>query len=236
MDLSPSIPDTGTASKASPFFIAATTSLQERRLRALKHGDCFAVFDPTGDAIGGPGSPEGFYFNDTRYLSTFLLTIQDKRPLLLSSTLRDDNATLTCDLTNPDLHDANGILSLEHDLIHIRRSRYLWKDGCFERLTVRCFDAEARRVRLRLTYSSDFADLFEVRGTVRSKRGVVHPPDTWARGASLSYTGLDGMLRTTNLTFEPAPSICDAKAAVFDLALEPGKQRSLFIAIQSGSS
>jgi hypothetical protein len=38
------------------------------------------------------------------------LTIEGKRQLVLSSTLRDDNATLTCDLTNPDLYDSVGAL------------------------------------------------------------------------------------------------------------------------------
>ena len=36
------------------------------------------------------------------------MTLDGARPMLLSSTLRDDNATLTCDLTNPDLLDADG--------------------------------------------------------------------------------------------------------------------------------
>jgi glycogen debranching enzyme len=236
MDLSPLTGSAEPAPEPSPFFVAAITSLQERRPRTLKHGDCFAVFDPTGDAVAGPDSPEGLYVRDTRYLSTFLLTIEGKRPLLLSSTLRDDNATLTCDLTNPDLHDGAGAVILEHDLIHIRRSRYLWKESCFERLTVRSFDTEPRRVRLRLAYGSDFADLFEVRGTVRERRGSIHAPQTWDNGVSLSYTGLDGALRTTTLSFEPAPSICDPKAAVFDLVLEPCLQQSIFIVIQSGSA
>jgi hypothetical protein len=37
------------------------SSLQERRTLSLKHGDCFAVFDPTGDAVAEADSPEGFY-------------------------------------------------------------------------------------------------------------------------------------------------------------------------------
>jgi glycogen debranching enzyme len=236
MDLGRLLPDTGHPSDAPPFFIAAVTSLQERRPRSLKHGDCFAVFDPTGDALAGPGSPEGLYVRDTRHLSTFLLTIEGKRPLLLSSTLRDDNATLTCDLTNPDLHDAAGALILEHDLIHVRRSRYLWKDGCYERLTLRCFDPERRRVRLGLTYSADFSDLFEVRGTVRKQRGSLHTPQTRGSGVVLSYTGLDGVLRTTTLSFDPAPAHCDGRAAVFDLSLEPDAQQSIFIAVRTGST
>ena len=50
------------------FFIPATSSLHERRPRTLKHGDSFAVFDHSGDAISGPGSPEGLFHRDTRHL------------------------------------------------------------------------------------------------------------------------------------------------------------------------
>jgi hypothetical protein len=56
--------------------------------------------------------------------------------MLLSSTLRDDNAMLTCDLTNPDLYDATGRLVLEHDMIHVRRMRFLWQAACHERLAL----------------------------------------------------------------------------------------------------
>ena len=122
----------GTASPAparvaplAQFFIPATASLQERRPRTLKHGDTFAVFDHNGDALSGHGSPEGLFHRDTRHLSHLYLTIEGARPLLLSSTLRDDNATLTCDLTNPDIYDSNGRLRLSHDLVHVRRSRFL---------------------------------------------------------------------------------------------------------------
>ncbi|PHQ63701.1 MAG: amylo-alpha-1,6-glucosidase, partial [Sphingobium sp.] len=84
------------------FFIPATASLAERRPRTLKHDDSFAVFDHSGDAIAGPGSPEGLYHRDTRHLSHLYLTVNGLRPILLSSAVRDDNMILTCDLTNPD--------------------------------------------------------------------------------------------------------------------------------------
>lgn len=90
------------------FFIPATASLHERRPRTLKYGNSFAVFDHSGDAISGPGSPEGLYHCDTRYLSHLYLTINAMRPILLSSALRDDNAMLTCDLTNPDFFGDDG--------------------------------------------------------------------------------------------------------------------------------
>ena len=113
------------AAPLAQFFIPATASLQERRPRTLKHGDTFAVFDHNGDALSGPGSPEGVFHRDTRHLSHLYLTIEGARPLLLSSTLRDDNATLTCDLTNPDIYDGTGRRAIRYDLIHVRRLRFL---------------------------------------------------------------------------------------------------------------
>src|SRR4029450_6775823 len=111
------------------FFIPAATSLQERRPRTLKHGHSFGVFDPNGDAVAGPGSPEGLYHRATPPRSPPLVTLDGQRPMLLSSTLRDDNAMLTCDLTNPDLYDTLGRLALEHDMVHLRRMRFLWRGG-----------------------------------------------------------------------------------------------------------
>jgi glycogen debranching enzyme len=218
------------------YSIAASVSLQERRPRTLKDGDAFAVFDPNGDALAIPDSPDGLYAHDTRFLSHFYLTLDGTRPMLLSSTLRDDNATLTVDLTNPDLRDASGAIAVEHDQIHIRRSRFLWQEGCYERLVVRCFDTAPRRIRLRIAYAADFADLFEVRGTTRARRGTVHPTQCRPAGVTLSYTGLDNVVRTTTLDFDPAPMTCDAASAAFDLELPPGQSHSLFIAIRCSRS
>jgi len=171
LDVRPIQPAASLSTPVAQFFIPATASLQERRPRTLKHGDTFAVFDHNGDAFSGPGSPEGIFHRDTRYLSDLHLTVNGKRLILLSSTLRDDNAVLTCDLTNPDIFDANGKLILGHDLIHIRRSRFLWESSCYERLTVRNFDDRPQQVWLEIEFGADFADLFEVRGTSRSRRG-----------------------------------------------------------------
>src|SRR5262245_33797022 len=75
------------------FQISATESLQERRPRTLKHGDTFAVFDQKGDVLSGIGSSYGLYYRDTRHLSHLHLALGKIQPMLLSSTLRDDNAT-----------------------------------------------------------------------------------------------------------------------------------------------
>ena len=212
------------------FFIPATASLQERRPRTLKHGDTFAVFDHNGDALSGPGSPEGLFYRDTRHLSHLYLTIEGQRPMLLSSTLRDDNATLTCDLTNPDLYEG-GRLTLGHDLIHVRRSRFLWNAACFERLVVRNYDEHPRRLSIEIAFEADFADLFEVRGTRRARRGENEPPALAADRVVLTYVGLDGNRRVTSLTFDPMPTKLTGNRAVFGVDLRPREARSFFVEI-----
>src|SRR5689334_18404190 len=113
-------------SQPTDYVISASVSLQEHRPRVLKHGETFGVFDHNGDLVAGDGGAEGLYHRDTRYLSRFALRLAGARPVLLSSTMRDDNATLTCDLANPDLYDGERLV-LEHDLIHIRRTKFVFR-------------------------------------------------------------------------------------------------------------
>ena len=217
--------------KTAQFFIPASASLQERRPRTLKHDDTFGVFDHNGDVLSGPGSPEGIFHRDTRHLSHLYMTLNGQRPLLLSSTVRDNNAILSCDLTNPDILDAQGRTIVEHDLLHIRRSRFLWQARSYERLAVHNYDIARQRFRLQLEYASDFADIFEVRGTEREKRGADHVPKVQADQVLLAYTGLDHQRRETRLRFEPAPQSISASMAVFDVDLGPGETKMLYVEI-----
>ncbi|KQQ65511.1 hypothetical protein ASF84_24775 [Pseudomonas sp. Leaf127] len=207
------------------------SSLQELRPRTLKHNDTFGVFDPHGDVQATADSPQGLFHRDTRHLSHWRLTLNGVRPLLLSSTLRDDNAMLTCDLSNPGLEDTQDAEGMPHGLIHLRRSRFLWQRSCFERITLRNFDQQPWQVQLQIRFGADFKDLFEVRGTSRRQTGQPHPAALEAQQAQLSYTGLDGRLRTTTVRFNPPPQQLDGEQAVFELTLAPGERRSLFVAI-----
>lgn len=215
----------------SRLLIPASDSMLERPRRTLKHGDMFGLFDFNGDVVNSPGSPDGLFYCDTRYLSHLRLTINGQRPMMLSSTVRDDNVTLTCDLTNPDLHDADGEILLEHDSIHISRSRFLWEGASYERLLIRNFDANPQRIHVELTFAADFADLFEVRGTQRSQRGSLHPPEVGSHWVTLSYTGLDDQVRRTTLNFDPPPDHIDAHSAGMAVELAPGESQSLFLKI-----
>jgi glycogen debranching enzyme len=214
------------------FFVAATASLQEQRPRTLKHGDTFGVFDHAGDILAGRGAAGGLYYRDTRHLSRLDLRLNGERPLLLSSDVREDNATLTCDLTNPDLHDSSepeGKLLMEHDLVHIRRSKFVYDAACYERLAVRLYADAPQTLQLELGFSADFADLFEVRGQHRPRRGVIHPPRCAADRITLAYTGLDGARRETLLRFEPKPDRIEPHRVVFTLPLAPGERCVIYL-------
>lgn len=213
-----------------PYAVGATVSLQERQYRTLKNGDMFGVFDLSGNILPYEGGTEGLYNRDTRYLSVFELSIGGGRPVLLSSTLRDDNTALICDLSNPDLSQ-NGKVVIEHGVIHIRRTRFLINSTLFERIQIRSFAREAQRVRLDFAFDSDFADLFEVRGTPRTRHGTREAAVVEADRVTLGYLGLDGERRTTALRFSPRPAALDGSRAQFDLTLEPDRQSILYLEI-----
>jgi glycogen debranching enzyme len=214
--------------------ILSGTALRERQPRTLKYGDIFGVFDHNGDVDTQFGNPEGLFFRDTRYLSRLVLSICGRPLSLLCSTLRDDNGGLTCDLSNPDLfHDSR--LLLEHDLLHIRRFKFLWEDTCFERLAIRNYSGRREHVRLEVEFAADFADVFEVRGAHRVRRGVLDPGMVEPDAVTLAYTGLDQRRRETRLRFSPQPAQLEASKAIFEFDLEPHGRAILFIEIRCDS-
>ncbi|MGH7118064.1 MAG: amylo-alpha-1,6-glucosidase [Acetobacteraceae bacterium] len=216
--------------RSGPFYISASASLAEQRPRTLKAGDTFAVFGHAGDATPGPGSAEGIYHRDTRYLSRSTLTINGVRPLLLSSAVSDDNAMLTCDLTNPDLRAAAGA-ELNRGQIHIRRAKFLWRASCHERLVVRNFSLRSLPIALVIGFAADFADLFEVRGVARTRRGSLRVTRLESGIALLGYDGLDSRTRSTRLRFDPPPDRLDAEEACYEFTLAPGTEVVVTLAI-----
>jgi glycogen debranching enzyme len=207
------------------FAITAQISLVEQSFRTLKHGDMFGVFDQRGDIRRGPGGTEGIYFNDTRTLSEFEFLVGGRPPVLLSSTLRDDNATLTCDLSNPDLP------GLSSNLIHIRRSRFLWQGTCHERISIRNFDTAAHSLPIEIRFGADFVDLFEVRGMTRKLHGQHEPAEVGQASVVLAYEGLDKRRRETRLRFDPPPSHIDEGRAQFTVTLAPQGRALLYVEI-----
>jgi glycogen debranching enzyme len=213
----------------APFYIPVTGPAARPRC-TLKHGDSFVVLDSHGDIGVSTGGPDGLFHADTRHLSSLQLSLNDLQPLLLGSNLRDDNAVFTVDLTNPDLLFDERLV-LPRDTVHIVRTTFLWRGVAYQRLALRNYGDRRLSIRLSLAFDSDFADLFEVRGLRRRKRGVIVRNVIAADRVALSYKGLDGKLRNTTLAFEPFPTALDVNSASYVIELLPRQTHSIFLAI-----
>ena len=81
------------------YYILSTSARVDDRMLVLKHGDAFSLVDRFGD-IDAVSRPElGIYYQDTRFLSRLAMTLEGARPLLLSSTIKEDNSAVAVDLT-----------------------------------------------------------------------------------------------------------------------------------------
>src|SRR5438093_4823510 len=155
-------------------YIYAASSLVDDRRRVLLHGDTFAVFDRSGDLQPIGDGDYGLFHCDTRHLSTLELRINGRRPLLLSSTIRNDNALFAIDLTNPKM--PNGDRSVRQSTIHIYRTKFLYASCCFECICLENYGDEPVDLTLSIHFGADFADIFEVRGGKRQRKGRLLDP------------------------------------------------------------
>ena len=213
----------------------ASTGPSARPRRTLKHDDTFAVFDSHGDMGASAGGPDGLFDHDTRYLSRLELLINGMQLLLLGSSVRDDNLTLTADLTNPDIFQ-DGRIALQRDSLHVVRTAYLWSGAAHQRIAIFNHSAAPIDFTLALTFGADFADLFEVRGEKRTRRGVLHERVCSETDVTFVYMGLDGAERKTNICFEPPPTQLLASAATYRVRLEAGKVLRIFVSVECVSS
>jgi glycogen debranching enzyme len=215
---------------AQPFYIAAHDSLVDEPPRTLKHGDTFALFDHYGDLASRRGNTLGLYHCDTRFLSRLKLTVERRSPLLLSSTVRTNNAVLDVDLTNPDIQHGETLV-LAKDTIHLTRMKFLWNAACYELLIARNFGEQTHTLRIDFDFDADFADLFEVRGYQRRGRGKVTASTRSPDVAHFSYTSQDGVPRATEVRFDPLPKELSPRHAAIELELPPKQRKSLTMSV-----
>ncbi len=208
----------GPVQTETPYYIPATGPATRPR-RALKHGDSFLVVDSHGDIGASAGGSDGLFHADTRFLSHLELRLNGAQPLLLGSNVRDDNTMLSVDLTNPDFY-VDERLMLHKDVVHVSRTIFLWRGTAYQRIALRNHSPEQVEISLSLHFDNDFADLFEVRGERRARRGVTSR--TAIPGGSqilLSYKGLDDEWRRTTLTFDPPPTELHVNSATYRFVL-----------------
>jgi glycogen debranching enzyme len=212
---------------ADQYYVRASSALVDARTRVLKCGDTFAVLNRYGDIEDLGFSQFGLFHAESRHLSRFTLRLNQQQPLLLSSTVREDNAFLSVDVTNVDTELDSGD-SLPRGTVHIFRSQFLGGATHYECLRILNYGLEPVRLALLFGFDADFADIFEVRGTKRERKGERLPDHVDDHAVILAYKGLDGVFRRTRLEFSPRPTSLTTREALFRVALEPKQETSIY--------
>jgi glycogen debranching enzyme len=212
------------------YYILATSSLADNRTQVLKNDDTFAVFDRLGDlAPIGPGH-HGIFRQETRFLSKSILKVEGERPLLLSSSVEENNLRLAANLTNPDIY-AQGDVVIPRGTLHISRSKFLWKGVCYERIRVTSYSLSPLNAVLSLEFDADFADVFEVRGIKRGRKGRRDSRVAGENCVVFSYQGLDGVTRISELECSHKPQHLSVREMQFDFQLKPKGEENIFLTL-----
>ena len=213
----------------------------------VKDDDLFLVTDTLGNISGcslNDGNPSmGLLCCDTRFLSRLELQIDGHSPVLLSSTA-EKGFSLSILCTNPRIEDR-----LKADTVGIRRELVL-NGALFEELEVSNYSTSSVIFELTISFDADFADLFEVRGYDRQKRGRLLrfveptpeegtstgegistqsvPPVQKEQSLSLAYQGLDGLIMESRIQFQHRqPDYFKGYTAVWRLELASHETQKL---------
>jgi glycogen debranching enzyme len=186
--------------------------------RVLNHSNTFGVFSTLGD-IGTRQneSLQGIYHKGTRFINKLRLRLNGEVPVLLGSTIKEQNEMLAVDLTNPRMTDCAGN-SIPQGKIHLLRGKFIRDGGCYEDIALVNYHGDPVALELTLQLDSDFKDIFELRGATRARRGTIA-----CDGTQLTYTGLDHIKRWLEVESCPRNESTDSRCITCTIALEPNE-------------
>jgi glycogen debranching enzyme len=223
----------------------------------VKDNDLFLVTDTLGNISGCLGddmnASMGLFCCDTRFLSRLELQINQRSPVLLSSTA-DKGFALSVLCTNPstdggarleggdklepdtpaDGKAETSLHPLRADTIGIAREIVL-NGALFEELEVSNYSTTSIRFQLSLSFDADFVDLFVVRGYSRKHKGQllcavpnIQPAEAQTQEISLAYQGLDGAVMESRIHFlHRQPDYFQGYTAVWEMELESHETQKL---------
>jgi len=198
-----------------------------RAVQTIKHEGMFLLCDRYGDIAERSPAALGLYFRDTRFLSRWELRVDGQRPLYLHSAA-DRNYSMLIETTMPHEEiDEQGRRKTQN--LQVSRQRRLGA-GMHETIHLLNHGAGERTIELEIRFGADFLDVFEVRGVIRDVRGKPRDPDVREVEATLAYDGRDGTVRSTRVTFDPAPTELDGARAVWRLTVPPRSSVTLNVA------
>jgi glycogen debranching enzyme len=194
----------------------------------LSRGNIFCVTNRRGD-IGPAGARDlGLFHDDTRHLSRYELHVSGGPPVVLSADT-SGAAAAQVDLTLTD-REFGGFLDDPQNFLHLRRKLIL-DQGLIEQVTLTNHLRHAVDLWLELRVAADFADVFEVRGARRRRRGQLLEVERGPRRLVFGYRGLDGVTYRTVIAVDPVPARIGADGPRWELRLLPGESTGIEILI-----
>jgi glycogen debranching enzyme len=212
------------------FYVRAMSSLADDRTRVLKHGETFGVFNRQGDVESVGTMQFGLFHMETRHLSRLAFYLFGRKPLLLNSSIREDNSLLSVDATNLETNVEEG-RTIPQGTIHIFRSASISKAACHVQFRFMNYGTETDLLSLAFLFDADFADIFEVRGTTRKQHGNRLDDRMDNEALLLGYEGLDGVKRLTRIAFSTRPDTLENREAAITRKLAPRTEWTLTLNI-----
>jgi glycogen debranching enzyme len=174
----------------------------------ILEGNTFVVSDRNGDIEASLTDPTGLFSFDTRFLSTWVLTLDGERLNALST---DD---LQYFQTRFFLVPGTGTVYVDADLSVIRER--IVGAGFRESIQVLNHRLEPVTLTLRIDAASDFADLFEVKDALAKKGDYRSTVD---RGALVLGYSRETYVRETRIA-SSVPANVDGKGLSFNVTID----------------
>ena len=190
---------------------------------AILEGNTFVVSDRRGDVEGSPTATHGLFVDDTRFLSRWVLTVDGKRPTVLST---DDVEYFEAQFF---LAPTTGTVYVDA-VVSLMRKRTVAR-GFHESIVVSNHSSEPVELEIRLEADADFADLFEVKDAL-NKKGTCYRRVESDR-LVLGYQR-DSYVRETWVVAPGA--VIDEHGVTYRIRLEPHGEWSTDLEIRVSSS
>jgi Glycogen debranching enzyme len=87
-------------------------------------------------------------------------------------------------------------------------------------------------LELNFYFDNDFADIFEVRGHKRERKGKFYPLEVKKDKIKFPYKGLDNIIRETIISFSPFPVSILSTKATYKIKLNPKESYTLYLTIE----
>jgi glycogen debranching enzyme len=120
---------------------------------------------------------------------------------------------------------------LPRGTVHLLRTKFLWRAVCYESLRFRNYGMDPVEFAFSLRFDADFADIFEVRGMRRERRGRRLDPQVEDDRVVLAYEGLDGVTRRTTIRAAPRPAELTGSAMEYRARLGAQQEMQVLLTI-----